>query len=94
MWEDSGPERCKLIEDIRKKSPVMNFKVETGFVGKSHDFFEYEPDWLDEEWVDKGVDDFSVFVPGVFFQDDLVLNEEVWHVVVEVNVLGDRIKTH
>lgn len=77
MWEYSSSKRSELIEDIRKKSPVMDFKVETGFIGKSHDFFKDESDRFNEKWIDERIDDFSMFVSGMLLKNDLILNKEV-----------------
>lgn len=77
MWEDSSSKGSELIEDIRKKGSVMNFKVKTCFIGKSHDFFKNKSNRLNEKRVDKRVDDFPVFISGMFFKDNMVLNKKV-----------------
>lgn len=77
MWEDSCSERSELIENIRKKGPVMYFKIETGLIGKSHDFFEDEPYGFDKQWIDERINDFTVFVSWMFLKNDLVLHEKV-----------------
>lgn len=53
MWENSGSKRSKFVEDIRKKSSVMNFKIEASFVSESHYFFENESDRFDKERINK-----------------------------------------
>jgi len=77
MWEDSCPERSELIENIREKSPVMYFKVETGLIGQSHDFFENEPYGFDKKWVDERINDFAMFVSWMLLKNDLVLYKKV-----------------
>lgn len=77
MWEDSCSERSELIENIGKKSPVMDFKVETCLIGKSHDFFEDEPYRFDKQWIDERINDFTVFVSWMLLKNDLVLNKKV-----------------
>lgn len=77
MWEDSSSKGSELIEDIRKKGSVMNFEVKTCFIGKSHDFFKNKSNRLNEKRVDKRVDDFPVFISGMLFEDNVILNKKV-----------------
>lgn len=60
----------------------MDFEIKTSLVGESHDFFENEPDRLDEERVDEGVNNFAVLVSGVLLKNNLILDKEVRDVVV------------
>lgn len=77
MWKDSCSERSEFIEYIRKKSPVMNFKIEACLIGKSHDFFENEPYRFDKKRIDEGINDFTMFVSRMFLKNNLVLDKKV-----------------
>ena len=55
----------------------MNFKIQTGFIGQSHDFPKDKPDGFDEERVDQRINNLSMSLPGMFIDNDVVLNEEV-----------------
>lgn len=71
----------------------MHFEVETRFASQPHDLLENEPDRLDEERVDKGVDDFGMALPRVLVQNDMVLNKEVGNIIIQVDGLGYCVKT-
>ena len=77
MWKDPHSKRSKLIENIRKKCPVMNFKIQTGLISKPHDFFENKPNRLDEKWIDERIDNFTMFVSRMLFKNNLILDKEV-----------------
>ena len=66
MREDSHSERSELIEDIGQQSSVVDFEIQACLVGQYHDFLKNESDCLDEERIDKGVNDFAMFVSGMF----------------------------
>lgn len=65
----------------------MDLEIEASLVGESHNFFQDEPDSLDEKRIDKGVDDFTVLVSRMLFKNNLILNKEMRHVEVKVDVL-------
>lgn len=71
----------------------MDFEIETGFIGESHDFLEDEPDSFDKKRVNKRVNNFPVFVSGMLLQYDLVLNKEMRNVVIQVDIFRNCIQT-
>ena len=60
----------------------MNFKIQAGFIGQSHDFPKDKSDGFDEERVDQRINDLSMSLPGMFIDNDVVLNEEVRNIIV------------
>lgn len=94
MWENSGSKWSKFIEDIRKKGSVMNLKVKTGFIGEPHDLFENESYRFNEEWIDKRVNYFSMFISGMFFKNYLILDKKVRNIVIKVNIFRNCIKAN
>ena len=71
----------------------MYFEVQACFGSKSHDLLKDEPDGLNEERIDEGVNDFGMVLSGMFIQDDMVLNEEVRNIVIQVYILGYRVES-
>lgn len=53
MREDSHSQWSKLVENVRKQSPVMNFEVKTSFIGQSHYFLKDETYILYEKRIDE-----------------------------------------
>jgi hypothetical protein len=65
----------------------MYLKIETSLVGKPHNLLQDKPNRLDEERIDKRVNDFAVLVSRMLFEDDLILHKKVRHVVIQIDVL-------
>lgn len=82
MGEDTHAKRSKLVEDIRKKCPVVDLEVKARLVGQSHDLSKDEAHVFDEERVDEGINDLCVAIARVFIQNDMVLHKEMRDVVI------------
>jgi hypothetical protein len=39
MWENSHSQGSELVKNIGQKGSVVDFKVQTSFIGQSHDLF-------------------------------------------------------
>lgn len=70
----------------------MYFKIETSFIGKSHDLLENESNSLDEKRVNERVNDFTMLVSRMFIKYDLVLHEEVRHIIFKIDISGNGIQ--
>lgn len=93
MREDSHSEWSELVKDVRQQGSVMHLEIQASLVGQPHDFLQNETNTFNEEWVDKGVNDLSVLVSWVLFEYDLVLNKEMGHIVVQIDVFRYRINS-
>ena len=87
MWENSHSERRKFLEDVREQGSIVNFKEQAGFGSQSHDFSENVPHILDEERIDERVHNFSMFIPWMFLQDNMILHEEMRNIIIQIHIL-------
>ncbi len=68
----------------------MNFKEQAGFGSQSHDFSENVPHILDEERIDERVYNFSMFIPWMFLQDNMILHEEMGEELLAANPAAEN----
>ena len=70
------------MENIRKKCSIVNFKVEASFVRQPHDLLENESDIFDKERINERIDNFTMFVPRMFIENDMILNKKVRNIEI------------
>lgn len=85
MRKNPHSQWSELLEYIGKKCSVMNLEVEASLASQSHDFSENKPYIFDKERIDKGVDNFSMLIPWMFLQNDVILNKEMRNVIIKID---------
>jgi hypothetical protein len=71
----------------------MHFKIKASFIGESHNLLENKTYGLYEQRIDEGVDDFSVLISGMLFQDYLILDKEMRDVVIQIDIFRDSVNS-
>jgi len=76
----------EFVENLRDDRAVVHLEEEASLAGKTEHFFKEETRGFFENRVDEGVDQAGVAFALVLAHQDLVLNVEVAHVVLKVDV--------
>jgi hypothetical protein len=91
MGECSRSDENEFVEDVRKQCSVMDFEEDARLAHKSWDFSQYESGLFDKKRVKHGMNQFGVQMRRVLFQEDVVLNAEMWREIGKIDIFWEDV---